>query len=219
MDDAKVERLVCVCRDRRTDVREKAGPSWRKESAMATATQILRQDHETISKVLKVTDQTAERFGRGIPVPPEVLEELTWFFSQFVNLCHASEEEDYLFPLLQKKGNPRSDRSLVPFLHQHGRARALLREMTAAIEGVRFGFAWAGGRWARAAHVYAALLRSHIERENQSLLPMSEDELTPDEQAHLAARFEELEVTRIGANARERLDTAVANLLEQSVES
>jgi hemerythrin-like domain-containing protein len=186
---------------------------------MATATQIIRQDHETILKVLRLTDEVAKRFERGIPVQPELLEELAWFFSQFVNLCHASEEEEYLFPLLQKKGNPRSDRSFVPFLHQHGRARALLQEMTDAIEGVRFGFAWAGGRWARAARAYAALLRSHIEGENQSLLPLSEDELTPDEQAHLAARFEELEVTKIGANARERLDTAVAKLLEQPVES
>jgi hemerythrin-like domain-containing protein len=154
---------------------------------MAPATQIIRQDHETILKVLRLTEEVAERCDRGIVVQAESLEELTRFFSQFGDLCHESEEEDYLFPLLQNKGNSRDDNSIALFVRQHGRARDLVQEMTDGIEGIRFGFPWAAGRWARAARAYAALLRSHIEGENQSLLPISEAELTPEEQGHLAA--------------------------------
>jgi hemerythrin-like domain-containing protein len=183
---------------------------------MATSTQTLRQDHQIVLKVLGVTEKVAGRLERGDSVPPKLLENLAWFFGKFVIECQAGEEEDYLLPSLQKKDTPRDSGFPAALRRDHARARTLFQEMTDAVAGMKFGFAWAGGRWAKAARSFAELLRSHIDRENRTLLPMCEQKLTPEEQIHLAESFKPHELRRIGADAREHLNKVVEKLLLES---
>jgi hemerythrin-like domain-containing protein len=79
--------------------------------------------------------------------------------------------------------------------------------------GYKAGERSAGKQWAEAAAGYAALLRAHIDKENNVLFIMAERVLTSGEQTDLAERFEKLEVDKMGAGTHERLHATMDALL------
>jgi hemerythrin-like domain-containing protein len=184
---------------------------------VATATQVLRREHEAILKMLGASEEVARRLGRGEQVEPQTLESLLEFFQLFADRCHHGKEEDLLFPLLEKKGFPREGRPIGVMLFEHERGRSLIRQMAEATAACEAGDTSGGKRWAEAGAGYAALLRAHIDKENNILFAMAERALTPAEQADLAQKFEKLEVEKMGAGTHERLhammDTLLARLL------
>jgi hemerythrin-like domain-containing protein len=178
---------------------------------MATATRILRQEHEAILKMLDVTDNVAGRLERGEAVRQEVLPDLLEFFRLFADQCHHGKEEDLLFPLLEQKGIPRPGGPIGVMLHEHEEGRALIGEMRDAAEAMKSGAA--GARWAGAARDYVALLRAHIQKENDVLFVMAERLLSAGEQEQLAQAFEKLEVSKMGPGTHERLHAMIDKMV------
>jgi hemerythrin-like domain-containing protein len=180
---------------------------------MATATNVLRQEHEAIVKMLDVTENVAGRLERGELVRQEVLADLQEFFRFFADQCHHGKEEDLLFPLLEQKGMPGPGGPIGVMLHEHEEGRALIGEMRDAAEALKSGAAGAGARWAGAARGYVGLLRGHIQKENEVLFVMAERLLSPGEQEQLAQAFEKLEVSKMGAGTHERLHAMVDKMV------
>ena len=71
---------------------------------MATATEVLRKEHDAILKMLEATETTAAQLARGEKVPDSRLAGLIEFFQQFADRCHHGKEEEVLFPRLVQKG-------------------------------------------------------------------------------------------------------------------
>lgn len=182
---------------------------------MATATQILRHEHEAVTKMLDASEEAARQFEQGEKVRPEVLTDLLEFFKVFADQCHHTKEEELLFPMLERKGFPRQGGPVGVMLHEHEEGRALIREMSQAAEDYRSGAEGASSRWAKAARAYAQLLRGHIFKENNVLFPMAEQALTPEEQRQLAESFEKLEVEKMGAGTHERLHAKMDKLVAE----
>lgn len=182
---------------------------------MATATQILRNEHEAVLKMLDAAEQVAGKIEAGGKVRPEVLADLLEFFRVFTDQCHHTKEEELLFPALVRKGIPQEGGPVGVMLHEHEEGRALIREMAETGEGYGSGREEAGRRWAKAAHAYAQLLREHIFKENNVLFVMAERVLTPEEQKQLAASFERVEVEKLGAGTHERLHAKMNRLLAE----
>ena len=180
---------------------------------MATATKVLRHEHEAILKMLEVTEKVANRLERGEAVRQEVLANLQEFFRLFADQCHHGKEEDLLFPLLEQKGIPRTGGPIGVLLHEHEEGRSLIRQMGDAAEATKSGLAGAGSRWAGAARGYVGLLRGHIEKENNVLFMMAERLLAPGEQEQLAEDFEKLEVDKMGVGTHERLHAMMDKML------
>jgi len=182
---------------------------------MVTATQILRDEHEAILKMLDVSERVAQQFDRGGKVRPEVLADLLEFFRVFADRCHHTKEEELLFPLLERKGIPREGGPVGVMLHEHEEGRALIKKLAEAAEAYREGKEGAALRWSEAAQAYAQLLRGHIFKENNVLFPMAERILTAEEQAQLAEDFERLEVEKMGEGTHERLHAKMNKLLAE----
>jgi hemerythrin-like domain-containing protein len=85
--------------------------------------------------------------------------------------------------------------------------------MAEATAAYKSGDKSAGKRWAGAGAGYVALLRAHIDKENNVLFAMAERVLTPAEQADLAEGFEKLEVEKMGEGTHERLHAMMDTLL------
>jgi hemerythrin-like domain-containing protein len=62
---------------------------------------------------------------------------------------------------------------------------------------------------------YAALLRGHIDKENNVLFMMAERLLTPGEQEQLAEDFEKLEVNKMGVGTHERLHAMMGTMFAE----
>jgi hemerythrin-like domain-containing protein len=172
---------------------------------MRTATSTLRTEHEAIISMLDATEEAARRVDRDEPVRPEILEELLEFFRVFADRCHHGKEEELLFPALERKGMPRTGGPIGVMLFEHEQGRALIRRMSQAVAEIAGGNPAAAKSWAAAAREYTALLRAHIDKENNILFVMAERVFSDDEQTGLAEAFEKLEVEKMGEGTHERL--------------
>ncbi len=76
-----------------------------------TATEILRQEHESIRGVLDLAAGAAGKISRGEQVPPDVLANRMEFIRLFVDQCHHGKEEDIFFSGAREEGDPHMERS------------------------------------------------------------------------------------------------------------
>ena len=182
---------------------------------MATATEVLRKEHDAILKMLEATETTAARLARGEKVPTSILAGLIEFFQQFADRCHHGKEEEVFFPRLVKKGMPKEGGPVGVMLQEHEMGRELIRRMSQAEGAYRAGASDAAASWALAARSYAALLREHISKENDALFVMAEQILSEKEQQELAAAFERVEIERMGAGTHDRLHARMEQLLRE----
>lgn len=172
---------------------------------MTNATNILRDEHKAILRMLDATEEAAQRIKKGITVAPEILSGLLEFFRTFADRCHHGKEEACLFPLLEKKGMPHDAGPIGVMLYEHGQGRELIQSMAQASEALASGRKDAAMQWADAALDYAALLRSHIAKENDILFVMADRLLSESDQASLLEAFERVEIEKLGAGTHERL--------------
>jgi len=177
------------------------------------ATQVLRQEHEAILRMLDGLDLTNRQLFSGSPLQPSTLKGFLEFFQLFADRCHHGKEEDLLFPLLERRGIPREGGPIGVMLLEHEHGRELIRQMTSAASDYEKEPGPAGKRFAEAAEGYSALLRQHIFKENNILFQMAEQVLTPEEQTSLAADFEKVEIEKMGAGTHERLHVRMEELL------
>lgn len=177
-----------------------------------TATQILRQEHQGIMKMLEVAEAAAEKLEHGKKVTSRTLVELLEFFQTFADKCHHGKEEELLFPALEAKGLRRSGGPITVMLNDHERGRALIRVLAQATNDHQAGLKGAGRHWARAARSYIHLLRGHIYREDNVLFVIAEGLLHPQDQDELAAKFEKLEVEKIDRATHTRLHGMIHHL-------
>jgi len=76
--------------------------------------------------------------------------------------------------------------ALETFQREHDRARMLLRKMAEAGTAYREGRNNADRRWGRFASEYAAVLRRHMDKEQEVLYPAAQQLLSAEEQRELA---------------------------------
>jgi hemerythrin-like domain-containing protein len=179
------------------------------------ATDILRKEHDVILKMLDATDAVGRRLLLGEKVSSDTLNGLLEFFRLFADRCHHGKEEDFLFPLLEKKGIPRGGGPIGVMLSEHGRGRELIHEMELAASQFQDSPGVSGRRWAQAAGEYTNLLREHIAKENDVLFQMAESLLTNEEQERLAQEFERMEIQKMGVGTHERLHSRMNELLRE----
>lgn len=182
---------------------------------MASATDVLRQEHDAILRMLDGAEEVARLLERGDQVSAEVLSGLLEFFRLFADGCHHGKEEGLLFPLLEKRGMRREGGPIGVMLMEHEQGRWLIREMAAATRAYSAGDAEARPRWSAAARGYAHLLRQHIAKENQVLFPMADRLLTDCDQQEITAGFDRLEQEGMGPGTHSQLHAQMQKLLAE----
>jgi hemerythrin-like domain-containing protein len=184
---------------------------------MTTATEVLRQEHQSIKAMLDFTERLAGKISRGEQAPPpEVLARVMEFIRLFVEQCHHSKEENLLFPMLEKKGIPATGGPLGVMLMEHDRARSLIQEMAEAEATYSGDGENSGKRWTRAAWDYSDLMYGHFGKEEDILFRMADNLLSPEEQAALTSEFEKLEIEKIGPDRHEQLRAMMEELISQN---
>jgi hemerythrin-like domain-containing protein len=181
-------------------------------TAVKSATDVLRREHDAIVRMLDVSAVVAERLLSGQRVEPNTLLELLEFFRLFADRCHHEKEEEHLFPLLERKGLLRAGGPIGVMMDEHTQGRAQMEQMSAAAEAYRNGEPEAARRWAAAMQRYALLLRQHIDKENHVLFVLADRLLSPGEQEAMVAAFERSEVEKMGAGTHERLHEMMERL-------
>jgi hemerythrin-like domain-containing protein len=173
------------------------------------ATDALKDDHETIERVLDVL-QSLMKNARVSPL--DVWAKAIDFIRHFADKCHHLKEEKILFPALETRGIPVDGGPIGMMLFEHEQGRAYVRNMAEALELAKQGAEAALPRLFDNAAAYSRLLREHIEKENEILFQMADAVLTPEEQKDLLRAFEELEARDMGPGVHEKYLAVAAEL-------
>ena len=178
--------------------------------------EVLRIEHRAILRMLDVTRELAHLLEAGAQVPPDMLDAVAEFMRVFGDE-HLRKEEEYLFPALGKKGASLDGMAIESLQRDHDRARQLLRKMSDAAVAYREHRPKADRNWGRFASEYAAVLRRHIDKEQEIFYPAAEQLLSADQQRVLGESLRRrTEESLPHGNSRrfsEMADTMAADLL------
>ncbi|MDD3654266.1 MAG: hemerythrin domain-containing protein [Desulfotomaculaceae bacterium] len=169
---------------------------------MGKATQDLRKEHEAILHVLKILDQM---FTSTLDATKKLqyYSEVVNFFRIFADKCHHGKEEVYLFEELIKKGFHKESGPVGVMLHEHKLGREYISMMNKSLEAKDLaGFDTAAAK-------YSALLRQHINKENNVLFIMADEVLDETKQDELFREFEQHEENVIGHGVHEKLHAMI----------
>ncbi|MGB4306894.1 MAG: hemerythrin domain-containing protein [Methanosarcina flavescens] len=160
----------------------------------------LKEEHEAVKLMLRILDGMCTNIESGKSVKQEHLDGLIEFMRVFVDRCHHTKEEAYLFPEMEKAGISGSGELIASLKKEHKQARQYVNriEKTASGKGNReFPAIVENSR------AYIQLLNPHIEKEDNKLFPMADTHLSETVQKDLLERFEAVEIEIIGPGKHE----------------
>lgn len=165
------------------------------------ATEVLKEEHRVIERVLAVLERAAARLEQGEWIPEDLFPKAVEFIRGFADRCHHGKEEGSLFPLLERQGIPREGGPVGVMLSEHEEGRRWVRLMEEA--GIRYRQREVEARrdLIEAARGYSELLREHIDKEDHVLFVMADQVLTETDQTELLKRFEGIEKEEMGEGA------------------
>jgi hemerythrin-like domain-containing protein len=186
--------------------RQSGDPSNRRleENIMSKAMDDLKHEHDAILTALQILDSM---IVAGKRVPREEILDFIGFLKEFADKCHHGKEEGILFPALVNAGMLQQGGPVGAMLHEHEQGRKYIQDMerAAADPPDYAGFADAAGR-------YSALLRQHIQKENDVLFAMAEKILPIEQLDTIYDAFEQHEEKIIGHGRHEELHKILKTL-------
>lgn len=169
-----------------------------------TATEVLREEHKAISLALRGAARESRTLQDEGTVHQDILEQILGFARNFTEACHHGKEEKHLFPMLAKAGISTESGLIGELLAEHAQGRQHMQKIAEALPRAVQGDSEASAQIASELAGYVAMLRTHIGKENSQLFPLTDQTLSSEEQAELAAAFERLEVEEIGEGLHEK---------------
>jgi len=179
------------------------------------ATDELRKEHEGILLMLRILEAISQKIQQGSMIDPDDLGKIVEFLSVFADKCHHGKEEDFLFPALEASGIPSEGGPIGVMLEEHKIGRSLIAKLKASVVLYRLGEEKAPADFASAAGEYIALLRQHIDKENNILFLMADRVLDSAKDDTLFTSFEKLEMERIGAGKHEEFHALLKQLRDK----
>lgn len=158
-------------------------------------TDILKQEHRAIERMLTVLETSVGRMEQREHVSPQLIRDAISFIQQFADRCHHGKEETILFTAMEQKGFSREFGPLAVMLHEHDEGRSYVRGMLGALETYEAGDNDSIPTLAQNAHAFIQLLREHIMKEDNVLFEMADRQFTDREQELLSEEFARVEAT------------------------
>lgn len=173
----------------------------------------LKMEHEAVKITLRILESICNETDKaGEIANPDHLEQLMEFFKTFVDRCHHGKEEELLFPALEAVGVSKEGGPIGVMLEEHQQGRDYVVKMNAAIERYREGDREAVLDLTDNARAYITLLNQHIEKENNVLFVLADNNLSHEKQSELMEGFEKIETQKIGPGKHEAFHKMIESL-------
>lgn len=178
-------------------------------------TEILKQEHRVIERMLDVLDRIARACEQTGALDTESATDAVTFFRNFADRCHHGKEENQLFPVLEERGLDAENGPTAVMRLEHEDGRALIRGIEQSIEGAGRGDVKAIRDFLRHADSYTGMLRVHIRKEDNCLFPMADRALSGADQESVLRAFDAVEHEDMGDGAHERFLTLAHKLADR----
>jgi hemerythrin-like domain-containing protein len=174
------------------------------QEAEVTPGEDLMQEHGVIERILLIYDEGARRMEHGEPLELAVITSAAGIVRHFVQDYHEKQEEQSVFPRLQKAG--RELDLVATLLRQHERGRQLTDEI------VRKAGAGSSPELAQLLRSFARMYRPHAAREDTVLFPAFRMVIGNSGYQELGEQFEDKEHELLGEHGFENTVAEVAKL-------
>lgn len=175
---------------------------WAKEARMPPGTpreqepvNELLAEHHIMDAVLAAMEREARQLSVHGKLRPEFWERVVDFVGNYVHQCHRRKEEQAFFPVSSRYETV-EDGPVAMIAKDHQQAHLLTWDL---YNGVNEGD-WE--KVLRAAHVYLRVARDHLVREENHVFEPARDLMTPEDNADLRAKFDEIERDALGERDR-----------------
>jgi len=176
----------------------------------------LRHEHEYVCRALAGADALAATARETGVVDADAVSDFIAFSRGFTDGCHHAKEERLLFPRMRERG-AEAEAPVAAMLQEHEGGRERIRRLEAALEPAAAGDADAVARVAENLSAYAALLRSHIAKENNVLFHIADHLLNEQDGRELEEAFGRAEAEETGPGEHDRF-VAIAERLGEIAE-
>jgi len=166
------------------------------------ATDILREEHRLIERLLNALEATAQKLEQGHEVPPDLLLEVVDFNLAFTDGCHHRKEEAALFPALVAQGMPERAGPIAAMVREHRQGRQFCQQMREAALRLPSGDRAARSMFVANVYEYVEFRRRHITRENSILFEMAERIIPAGAHSEILAAMEQIEREDLAAGAK-----------------
>ena len=103
------------------------------------ATDILREEHEVISKVLECLSAAVKSAEQTNELDTDTARKAIEFFHGFADTCHHRKEEEGLFPMLGIRAPVDSSSGKHPLLAEHEQGRESIQAMAESLAAYEKG--------------------------------------------------------------------------------
>ena len=178
-------------------------------------TEDLREEHRAVKLMLRILDSICMNIESGKNIEQEHLERLVEFMKVFVDRCHHTKEEAYLFPEMKKAEIPGARELIDSLLKEHKQGREYASKIGEAVSGKKWNRT--GSALVENSRAYIQLLTLHIEKEDNDLFPRADTYLGSGVQEKLLDSFEVVEKEEIGEGKHEEFHMLLHSLKDMYV--
>ena len=172
-------------------------------------------EHEMIERAMAVLKINLEKIDEAIKTPLQMQRAID-FLLEFGDKVHNTKEENFLFPLMGKKGMPVEGGPIGVMLMEHDAERSLLQRMMAELPNLAEATTSARHKFAAEGFEYLTIRAEHIWKENDVLYAMGRKVFTDEDNTSLLDAFKTLDQQTYGDSAREHYAQMLAEVEKDS---
>jgi hemerythrin-like domain-containing protein len=162
----------------------------------------LMDEHQVILRGIDILEEAITFLNDGQNVPPEKFRKLIDFIRNYADKYHHAKEEDILFVKMRDSGFPVNGGPIEVMLVEHDQGREHIKGLEAGVELLEQGDGQGKNKIIENSVSYAALLRSHIHKEDNILYPMAVNSLGQDVINTMIPDFEKVEQAQAGVEEK-----------------
>lgn len=172
---------------------------------MKTITSVMLYEHNLIKTVIDALISNANLMIEGSEINEMFYKDVINFLRNYADKIHHKKEENILFPVALEHENTKNNPDVKILVHQHILSRELVDLMEEAlIKKNRL-------KLVKTAREYSEIIGGHINREDEMLIPLLEEQLPEDDKREIISRFREID-NNLSREKTKKLEETALNL-------
>lgn len=182
------------------------------------ALRIISEDHRNLWRIAATIDIVADEMESGSKVDPAFFTSIFDYIEHFMDACHHTKEDDYLFPMLRARSQEAAA-VLDRLQAEHRNGPEVLKSLRVKLADTATG-KLGNADFAAALRTYTQSLKSHIRTEEKDAMPLAREVLTAQDWADIDRAFLDSEDPLFGEKAKaefRELFHRIASLAPESI--
>lgn len=164
----------------------------------------LVHEHQMVLQVLDATEQDLTQLRHTGHLDAARLRRIVDFLVHFMDRCHHSKEELFLFARMRERGVPGESGPLAVLLREHHQSRRHVKALGLGLNKAARNKVALTNAMRKHLPAYIELMRTHIQKEDRVVYPMADQIFSKADQRELSRAFDRIEQETLGTDARAR---------------